>query len=246
MNLEFTLPFQDLQIGEPKPYGDFLLYPLFLKNTYKRPEYRTLHSPDIRKKVIISELPHSTVGNVQVENLSDYPVLIPSGQSLIGAKQNRTSNTDFLIAPHSKAVIGVSCTEQGRWRLINSSKFDPGEDLDPISLKIHKISHYTDTERLADRQNHRSTRSRGSLQSQIWHQISQELLETQTSSSTHALSDYMRKRKQGEKEKGIQIPRASEGQEGVAVSLRSSLIGLEFYCGYENYHEYHLAAVRDA
>ena len=42
-------------------------------------------------------------------------VLIPEGDELVGAKQNRTVNSTALIAADSELVLSVSCVERGRW-----------------------------------------------------------------------------------------------------------------------------------
>ncbi|MDX1644899.1 MAG: DUF6569 family protein [Thermoanaerobaculia bacterium] len=50
-----------------------------------------------------------------VDNQAVEPILIPEGQILIGAKQNRTVNLTVLVAGKTKFELPVSCVEQGRW-----------------------------------------------------------------------------------------------------------------------------------
>ena len=57
-----------------------------------------------------------SVPNLAVKNKCDRPLLIPEGEILIGAKQNRVINITVLVAAGVKFVLPVSCVEAGRWR----------------------------------------------------------------------------------------------------------------------------------
>ena len=50
-----------------------------------------------------------------VRNDGTVPVLIPEGEILIGAKQNRTVNLTLLVAAKTQMQMPVSCIEAGRW-----------------------------------------------------------------------------------------------------------------------------------
>lgn len=47
-------------------------------------------------------------------NFRDMAVLIPDGDELQGARQNRVLNTSLLVG--ARSVVPVSCTEHGWWR----------------------------------------------------------------------------------------------------------------------------------
>lgn len=87
----------------------------------------SLHRALEKKWVEIREVSESgSVNNISVWNHSEHYVLITDGDILKGAKQNRTSNTSVLLAPHSKIILPVSCVERGRWRPV-TVRFVPRE-----------------------------------------------------------------------------------------------------------------------
>ena len=47
-------------------------------------------------------------------SLGDLPLLLPDGEQLVGAKQNRILNMTVLVAAQSEVTIPVSCVEQVR------------------------------------------------------------------------------------------------------------------------------------
>jgi len=59
-----------------------------------------------------------------VKNEGAKPILIPEGEILIGAKQNRVVNLTVLVAAKSDFKLPVSCVEQGRWHY-ESREFKP-------------------------------------------------------------------------------------------------------------------------
>ncbi len=100
----------------------------------------------IEKNLIrVAEVSDSgTVQTISVENLSDQDVLLVEGETLEGAKQNRTLNTTVLIASHSKINIPVSCVEAGRWRH-SSAGFASGKHYSHSKLRRLKSRHTTET-----------------------------------------------------------------------------------------------------
>ena len=60
-----------------------------------------------------------SVASLAVVNLGAEPILVPEGEILVGAKQNRVVNLTVLVAPGSRFVLPVSCVERGRWRYLS-------------------------------------------------------------------------------------------------------------------------------
>ena len=82
----------------------------------KSVRYRLLAEAIEQKQAVVEET--SEAGDVPllaVRNDGAIPVLIPEGEILIGAKQNRTVNLTVLVAAKSQMQMPVSCVEAGRW-----------------------------------------------------------------------------------------------------------------------------------
>ena len=75
--------------------------------------------------------------NLAVTNKADRPLLIPEGEILIGAKQNRVVNVTVLVAAGVKFVMPVSCVEAGRWRY--QSRHFESKFCAPPSLRNKKL-----------------------------------------------------------------------------------------------------------
>ncbi len=66
-----------------------------------------------------------SVGELAVENLSDEPVFIQSGDIVKGGRQDRTLEYDLVVRPQSGRVpIKSFCVEQGRWSRRGSEAAD--------------------------------------------------------------------------------------------------------------------------
>jgi hypothetical protein len=69
------------------------------------------------KLAVVQEISQSgSVPNLHLHNKSLRPILIPEGEILVGAKQNRVVNITVLVAAKSTFTVPVSCVEQGRWQ----------------------------------------------------------------------------------------------------------------------------------
>ena len=88
-----------------------------------------------RNLIKISEINGGEVNRLAVENFSDYPVFIMSGEILTGCKQDRILQNDLLLSPHSGRIeIPAFCVEPGRWQE-KSDKFSSGKSVTPPSLR---------------------------------------------------------------------------------------------------------------
>ncbi len=82
----------------------------------KKVRYQLLADAIEAKQARVEET--SEAGDVPllaVTNDGAMPILIPEGEILIGAKQNRTVNLTLLVAGKTQMQMPVSCVEAGRW-----------------------------------------------------------------------------------------------------------------------------------
>jgi hypothetical protein len=78
--------------------------------------YRLLADAIEAKLATVEETSESgDVPLLAVRNDGATPILIPEGEILIGAKQNRTVNLTLLVAAKTQMQMPVSCVEAGRW-----------------------------------------------------------------------------------------------------------------------------------
>ncbi len=105
-----------LTIGQPTHHHNLTFFPLLWPETHK-PSYTLLSTAIERGEAVVEEINESgSVPNLGVTNRCKRPLLIPEGEILIGAKQNRVINVTVLVAAGGKFVLPVSCVEAGRWR----------------------------------------------------------------------------------------------------------------------------------
>jgi hypothetical protein len=124
------------------------------------------------------------VPQIRVENLSDRNVLLVEGETLEGAKQNRTLNTSVLIGAKSGAKSEVdspvSCVEAGRWHH-SSVTFAAGKHYSHSKLR-----------RLESHHAMRTLTSSGSYagsRGAIWNEISDKAAFFRKVSPTSAVDD---------------------------------------------------------
>jgi len=120
--------FAGLCIGQPLHHHNLTVFPL----TWTHPQdtfYILLGNAIEAGQAVVEEVTEAgSVPNLAVTNKADWPILIPEGEILIGAKQNRVVNVSVLVAAGTKFVMPVSCVEAGRWRYQSrhfESKFWP-------------------------------------------------------------------------------------------------------------------------
>ncbi len=123
-----------LSFGEEKSYKNLSFIPVTSKNGSEL-EFLTLTGAIKDDLIEVKELEgHAIVPEISVKNKGGGYVLIIDGDHLIGAKQNRVVNKTIIIPPESETKIPVSCTEQGRWRLV-SEKFSKSKYGAPSTIR---------------------------------------------------------------------------------------------------------------
>ena len=149
-----------------------------------------MHRAFNHNKIKVEEVSESgNVNELLVTNLSNEHIFIMDGDILIGAKQNRVSNTSIYIAPNKKFFIPVSCVEQGRWSY-DSDSFSPSDELVNREIRVEKSRDiYVNRNRKSSREKHQAS------QSKVWDNVMSCMMETDTSSRTQSYSDINRIKK---------------------------------------------------
>ena len=126
-----------LTIGQPAHHHNLTFFPLLWPETHE-PSYTLLSTAIEAGEAVVEEVNESgSVPNLAVTNKCERPLLIPEGEILIGAKQNRVINVTVLVAAGVKFVLPVSCVEAGRWRY--QSRHFESKFCAPPSLRNKKL-----------------------------------------------------------------------------------------------------------
>jgi hypothetical protein len=105
----------DLLVKDPVISGGLALFPVF-STSPAAPHYLTGPEADTGKLLTVGELEDgASVPTLLVENHGTEPVLLVEGETLVGARQNRTLNVSVLVGAGTKIEIPVVCVEAGRW-----------------------------------------------------------------------------------------------------------------------------------
>lgn len=105
-----------LMFGEPLAHHSMAIFPTRTADVPASPlRYALLCEALASGQVTVREKPKPTVPTLEIENRGDTPVLILSGEEVVGGMQNRIVRTTALLPPRTTWDIGVLCVEAGRW-----------------------------------------------------------------------------------------------------------------------------------
>jgi hypothetical protein len=108
------LPFDGYQISGPYTVKNLSVYLIHGNDQFATEDMLTLEEAVAANKLIVHET--GSVNELAVENLSQQPVYIQSGDIVKGGRQDRTIQNDHIIMPNSgKVPVASFCVESGRW-----------------------------------------------------------------------------------------------------------------------------------
>ncbi|MGO9114040.1 MAG: ARPP-1 family domain-containing protein [Thermoguttaceae bacterium] len=180
--MKTTVKFRELlgtlTIGQPTHHHNLTFFPLLWPETHE-PSYTLLSTAIEAGEAVVEEVNESgSVPNLAVKNHCKRPLLIPEGEILIGAEQNRVINVTVLVAAGVKFVLPVSCVEAGRWRY--KSRHFESKFCAPPSLRNKKL-----------RAVHRNRSAGGpaaSDQGEVWNEVQACLTGVSAHSETASLT----------------------------------------------------------
>ena len=220
--MQATVTFRELlgtlTIGPPSHHHNLTFFPLLWPTTHE-PSYTLLSEAIEKGQAVVEEINESgSVPNLAVTNKAKMPLLIPEGEILMGAKQNRVINVTVLVAAGVKFTLPVSCVEAGRWRY--KSRHFESKFCAPPSLRNKKL-----------RAVHRNRAESGvpvSDQGEVWDEVRACLDGVGAASETASLTDGFMYAEEKLKEhcKRLVLP---EGAAGVMVGRHDRIIGMDLF-----------------
>jgi hypothetical protein len=217
-----TVKFRDLlstlTIGQPTHHHNLTFFPLLWPKTHD-PSYTLLSDAIEAGEAVVEEVNESgSVPNLAVTNRCKRPLLIPEGEILIGAKQNRVINVTVLVAAGVKFTLPVSCVEAGRWQY--QSRHFESKFCAPPSLRNKKLK--------AVHRNRSAGRPAASDQGEVWEEVQSCLEGVAARSETASLTDAFASAEAKLKEhcKSLVLP---EGAAGVLVGRHDRIIGMDLF-----------------
>ena len=180
---------KSLTMGQPTAHGGFVLVPLYseMDGALNYIALQTAIESGFVRVEEASEL--GTVGDLRLTNNSDLPVIALDGEELAGAKQNRILNTTVLLKQHTKTVIPVSCTEQGRWSYVSSREFSASDSFAPP--RIRENAKRAVNRSLSEQRGFRAD------QGAVWDEVAALAYDAGVHSPTSAMSDVVKTRLSG-------------------------------------------------
>lgn len=209
-----------IDIGPAKQHENLKMFPLFSCQAVTEVDYITLDEAIGLDEVEITETSlEGSVSELFLKNKGKHPVLILDGETLVGAKQDRTVNLTILAPACSRIILPVSCVESGRW-----SKSRKG-------FTTSKYSHFASGrgDRIMDvSKSLASDESRTSDQSSVWSSIDHMFESSDLASSTSSMVDIY-DNSETEVEEFVDVITPTNGQIGAVFVRNNSVSGVELF-----------------
>jgi hypothetical protein len=103
-------------MGEPTHCHNLTLFPLVWPQPHEPPFLLLSKAIEAGEAVVEEVSEAGSVPNLAVTNRASRPLLIPEGEILVAAKQNRVIDVTVLLAAGVKFTVPVSCVKAGRGR----------------------------------------------------------------------------------------------------------------------------------
>ena len=201
-----------------RPYKNLTVFPLSWAQPHE-PTYILLSQAIESGQAVVEEVSESgSVPNLAVTNKADRPLLIPEGEILCGAKQNRVVNITVLVAAGVKFLVPVSCVEAGRWRY--QSRHFESRFCAPPSLRSKKLRPV--------QTNRAENGVAASNQGEVWGQVQACLTSVNATSDTASLTDgfVAVQEKLGEYREALPLPPDAAG---LLVARGDHVIGMDLF-----------------
>ena len=209
-----------VRVGPPVERQNLSIFPLFSEDVVHAPQYTTVGNALTSGSARITEISEGgSVPTLNLENLSDIPVLIIDGEELLGARQNRISNLTVLAPGKRTLPLPVSCVERGRWSY-RSREFAESPDIMYKEARARKAR--------AVSRNLAMSGSRMSDQGSVWEDIDELSSKLSYNSPTSSMQDVYQSRRTTIEEylTGVTV---ADGQVGAIFAINGVPAGLELF-----------------
>ena len=209
---------QTIQLSKPMTYKGLTLVGISNPKKTDGQRYLTLSEGIKSGSVRIAEV--SEAGNVPklfIQNHSTQPLFIMDGEELVGAKQNRITNSSFVISPHSTSTIPVSCVEQNRWNY-NSRNFSTSDN---IIFNKGRKEKFQDVHNSSDYQTD---------QRKVWGNIHEKMSKLNSYNSTASMSDVYKDKDSALKDYVSKF-KAQDNDIGVIYGIGDKIEGVDIFHG---------------
>lgn len=218
--LETQALFAKLSVGEASVLLGVELVPLLLNESDSQADAVLLEEGIASGQTQVNEVGEGgVVGQVRVLHRGGVPLLVLQGEQILGAKQNRSFNSSFLVEPGAEVVLPVSCVEQGRWRHTTRSFVAGSTTLAP-EIRARKLKRVNDSIR--------TTGTYDSNQRSVWSDVHDYMEATGTHSATSAYEDARRTRAE-ETERAMSTLRPLPDQVGLAVVRDGRVVLIDLF-----------------
>lgn len=216
----------NIAVQKPLARGNFVVFPLTAKKMKSIGDFMTLDEAAETKSVVVSEIGENAaqVDTLTVENKSDKPLFLLSGEICYGGKQNRIIRHSMVISPGQKMEVPVRCIEQGRWS---------GGHSDFMALKKAN----------APAGVRQAAQQKSQSQQSTWQEVEKNLKSFSKDSSTRSLTEAVADPEiQNESKKYFEDTlTALTGNErvvGIVIAVNGRIIGSDVFSSHELFKRY--------
>lgn len=218
--LETRELFAKLSVGDAISVLGLQIVPMFLRDAGGQADALLLEEAIEQGCTVVDEVGASgVVGQVRVLHRGALPLLVLQGEQILGAKQNRSFNASFIVAPGKDVVLPVSCVEQGRWQR-KSAAFKAGATTLSPELRSRKLKRVTESITL------RGTYDAN--QHGVWSDVREYMEATGAHSMTASFEDA-RQTQAAEVEAALAKLEPLPGQTGLAVVRDGRVVMLDVF-----------------
>lgn len=227
-------PIEKVTVTSPFNVQNLTIFPL-IQSKVRGPEYIASSVAIEKHGMQVTEISDGgSVPNLLVKNPSEHSILLLDGEELWGAKQNRIINTTVLLAPRSKTMIDVSCTESGRWRSISPTFSHSGSVMNTKARRRKMRSVSSSLEAYAQF---------NSDQGEVWNEVAELHAKVGSQSPTSAMADAYHKVREDLDSALDKMP-VQENQCGMIVMIDGKPAGMDLLSRNDVYEELHAQLIK--